>query len=166
MTVLSYYDLFPAGLGLDLAGATLLARGLFTHPDEFARRMVASRNTFSRFNVRAAEDRADVVAVGILFAGFLAQGVGYVLYIGGAQSKTHGGTVRLVAIAFLILGFLVGFLIPYLTRRRRVCRFLIALARYDNRGTRHELPLSEELWGYAVVMGEDPRPSGLCPLSE
>lgn len=157
VTVLSYYDLFPVGLGLDLAGATLLARGLFTRPDEFARRFIASRNSFNRFSVRAAEDRADVAAVAVLFCGFLAQGIGYVLYIGGAQSKTHGGTARLLAIAFLIVGFLAGFLIPYLTRPRRVHRFLTAFAQYDSRGTKHELPLSEELLGYAVVMEEHVR---------
>ena len=108
MTVLSYYDLFPVSLGLDLAGATLLARGLFTRPDEFARRMVASSHSFSRFNVRAAEDRADVVAVGVLFVGFLAQGVGYVLYIGGVHSKTHGVAADLGAVALLLGGFLPG----------------------------------------------------------
>src|SRR3954451_23597993 len=124
MAAVTYYDLFPAGLGLDLAGATLLARGLFTSPDEFARRMAVGRNTFNRFSVRAAEDRADIVGVGVLIGGFLAQGVGYVLYIGGAQNAAHGSSARVVAVAFLLGGFLCGFVVPHCRRARRIRRFL------------------------------------------
>ncbi len=154
MTVVSYYDVFPFGLGLDLAGGSLLVQGLFTRPREFARRMVEGRNTFSRFNVRAAEDRADVVGVAVLVAGFATQGLGYVLYIGGAMSKTHGGAARLAALGLLLVGFLVGFVGGRATRTRRVRRYLIELARYDMAGVRHAHPWNNELQLYAALLGQ------------
>lgn len=159
MSVLSYYDLFPFGLGLDLAGATLLARGLCTRSDRptnshVERSPVATRSVASRFAQLRIVPTSSRLAFSLL--GFFAQGVGYVLYIGGAQSKTHGDSARLVAVALLLTGLLAGFLIPHLTRARRIRRYLIALARYDERGTRHDLPLSEELCRYAVVQGNDP----------
>lgn len=82
-TIISYYDLFPGGLGLDLAGAVTLATSLFTSPRKYAQRMVRSRNRFARFSIETAEARADTRGVVILVLGFFAQGFAYVLYISG-----------------------------------------------------------------------------------
>jgi hypothetical protein len=60
--VVGYTDLFPAGLGFDISGAYLLAKGLGMRPEEYTRRFRASRHTFGRANVKAAEDFADAKA--------------------------------------------------------------------------------------------------------
>lgn len=152
MTTISYYDLFPCGLGLDLAGATLLAHGLRTSPTRFAQRMHRSRNTFARFNVRAAEDNADAVGGAILLLGFVVQGVAYVLYISGVHNHTRGLSAALGACAFLVVGLLLGLLPGLATRRRLIRSFLIELARHDATGTRHEEPWISELQLYADLL--------------
>lgn len=56
---MAYTDLFAAGLGFDIAGAYLVAKGLLTPPEKFAQRLVRAGQTFAHANVRAAEDYAD-----------------------------------------------------------------------------------------------------------
>ena len=56
LSIVSIYDLFAVGLGFDFTGAILLAKGLLIRPAELMYRMVQSRNTFAKDNVRAAED--------------------------------------------------------------------------------------------------------------
>lgn len=129
VALVSYYDVFPVGLGLDLAGAALLARGLFTRPRDVAKSIKESRNSLSRFNVRAAQDRADGVGALVLFAGFAMQGLGYVLYIGGVMSKTHGSGAGWIAVALLVVGFAVGFAARRVRRSQQIRRYLVELAR-------------------------------------
>src|SRR3954469_2996107 len=97
VAVADYTDLFAAGLGFDITGAILVAQGLRTEPDAAAGRTLAAGNTFSAFNVRAAEDFADGKAgVLALVIGFALQAIGYALSIGGVSTHTNGGWAAIV----------------------------------------------------------------------
>lgn len=95
MIYLSLTDLFLVGLGLDISGAILLAKGLLLSPRE-----LAMLNTMYGSGEGVHRDRCRNRALGefgvtYLTAGFILQAVGYALEIGGHPSTT--GTSRLLA---------------------------------------------------------------------
>jgi hypothetical protein len=155
---LGYTDLFAAGLGLDISGAVLLARGLRIRPDEYARRLTAAPHSLAASNVRAAEDYADGKA------GVWALGLGFVLQASathcrsvasrripmarGPRSSRSAAPSRqspLVAILARVVRW------PW-TRR-----WLLDLARWDEQGMPHPTPNGRELLSYARVLGRDVR---------
>jgi hypothetical protein len=92
---LSLTDLFLVGLGLDISGAILLAKGLLLSPRE-----LAMLNTYYGSSNGVHKDRCRNRALGefgvaYLTAGFVLQAVGYALEIGGHPSRT--GSDRLFA---------------------------------------------------------------------
>jgi hypothetical protein len=154
MDAASYTDLFAGGLGLDLGGAYVLAKGQFAKPQEFAKRLNASRNSLNWANVRAADERADSrLGVSALFAGFFLQATGYVLQIGGISSRTGGTCAYVVAGSCALAGTVVAVIVARPYHWPLVRDFLIELARWDSQGTRHDLPEAEELLRYADVLG-------------
>ena len=79
-SLFSYEDIFVAGIGFDIAGAYLLARGLIQSPP----RILILSSSFFGFNpaqvVARIEDKVSAYfGVSTLVLGFLAQLVGYVL---------------------------------------------------------------------------------------
>jgi hypothetical protein len=71
-----------------------------------------------------------------------------------AAFEPYGGThAYLVAVACVPAGIVVAGLFARATRWPLVRRFLIELARYDRRGTRHEDPFGGELLRYGRILG-------------
>jgi hypothetical protein len=102
---LSLTDLFLVGLGLDISGAILLAKGLLLSPRE-----LAMLNTMYGSGEGVHRDRCRNRALGefgvsFLTAGFSLQAVGYTLEIGGHPSTT--GTNRLL-VALAMTGAVVA----------------------------------------------------------
>jgi hypothetical protein len=90
---LSLEDLFVAGIGFDLAGALLLARGLLVDPREFVRRASSAWGVSSVSIGSQANNRIDASfgAAGLV-VGFLLQATGYEVTLArGARVATSGG---------------------------------------------------------------------------
>jgi hypothetical protein len=78
MSAFSVADIAAAGIGLDVAGAIILARGLYTSPAQRARRLIAAQNSFAALRVQEAESHADAVVGGAaLIFGVFVQTIAY-----------------------------------------------------------------------------------------
>jgi len=89
-SVLTVQDLFAIGLGLDLAGGYLVARGLLASDED-----MATRNTFygmgAQATVSRASDRVDATfGLAYLGSGFGLQIIGYVAEEAGVPSDRTG----------------------------------------------------------------------------
>jgi hypothetical protein len=154
VAVVGYTDLFAAGLGFDITGAWLVAKGLQTKPDQYAGRMTAAGNTFAAYNARAAEDFADSRAgVAWLLVGFGLQAIGYALSIGGVSDRADGICAGLIAVGFTLAAVGIAAALARLMRWHWVRGWLIDLARFDRAGNRHDDPRGGELLLYARVLG-------------
>jgi hypothetical protein len=153
MAVAGYTDLFAAGLGFDITGAVLVAKGLRTEPDAAVARMLAARNSFAAFTVRAAEDFADGKAgVFALVVGFVLQAVGYALSSGGVSRHTDGLSAAVVAVTCTAVAVAAAWFLARRVRWPWVRRWLIEYARWDRDGTRYDDPDGQELLEYARVL--------------
>jgi hypothetical protein len=125
----SILDLFMAGLGFDIAGALLLARGLLSSPAE-----IAELNTLegleSGATVAQVRDRVDAeFGVGSLILGFTLQAIGYVATVLGASSSPDVGLgSAAIALAFLLVAGGSVWFIWHRVARRRVRKMLPAVA--------------------------------------
>jgi hypothetical protein len=154
MSAASCTDLFAGGLGFDIAGGYLVAKGLLTGADELARRTAASRNRDAWQRVQAADDHADgTVGVRALCLGFTLQAVGYAIQIGGASSGTDGEAARLVAIGCVLVGVAATVGLWRTTRWPLKQAFLVEHARWDRSGMRHARPYGRELLQYGQILG-------------
>jgi hypothetical protein len=153
VSVVAYSDVFAAGLGFDIAGAVLVAKGLITPANEYAGQVAQSRNSFAWARVRAATDYADgragVIALG---GGFAFQALGYALSIGGVSANTKGSTASVIAVAFTAAAILLTWLAARRTRWPLTRTYLVELAHVDNWGNRHDAPDGQELMLYADVL--------------
>jgi hypothetical protein len=146
-------DLFVAGAGFDIAGAWMLARGLTTSPERAARRLIQSRNSFARFEVRAAEDYADgQIGRGSLIIGFLAQACAYVLEVHGATPMSNAKGAYFGLFGFGAAAMHVVWMSERKLHPRLRNRWLVKFARYDNFGYLHEFPSGRELFDYGQVL--------------
>lgn len=153
---LSVEDFFVAGIGFDIAGASLLAFGLFARPARIAGDL---RFKGTPMLVRAGTDFVDgVFGLASLVVGFTLQAVGYVLLLGRSSSPDVGWRSAVAAVGFVALGVaipLVAWRFAGVAMRRR---YFIQLACYDNMGQKHELPELADLAAYAEILGEERRP--------
>src|SRR2546423_3030073 len=106
---LSLDDLFTAGLGFDLAGATLLGVGLLVSPWGIAQRST----TFPGYNsdqvVSLAQDRIDAsVGLASIGLGFLCQAAAYIAVVSGAKTGTGWRTGLGAGIAAGLAALVVG----------------------------------------------------------
>jgi hypothetical protein len=150
-----YSDLFPAGLGFDITGAYLLARGLITGPAEYSQRFLRSRHSFARFNVRAAEDFADGKAgVLALVTGFVLQAVAYVLSATGVASHTRGAGAGFIAGLCTVGAIAIAYELARATRWPWVRQWLVECAHWDEyQANRREAPNGQELMTYGQILG-------------
>ena len=122
-------DAFTFGIGCDIAGATLLARGVLGSDAQIAMASSA-RLGWNPVDLHGRiADRVDGSAgLAGLILGFVAQAVGYALGLGGATSRT-GTQAVLTGVAFAVVGAgLVGGGWRA-TRDRRLRARMIAVAR-------------------------------------
>jgi hypothetical protein len=155
----SFYDYFGAGIGFDIAGSWLLARGLLIRPSTFARRLRASRNTSSWWNVSTAEGQAyGWAGLVFLLVGFGLQALGYALAPG--RSYTHPGAqsrliLGILAAAPLVLVALFAKQVLWSIERP----FLIGLAHYRTGMAEPEpTPDTSELVMYGDILRRPKRP--------
>jgi hypothetical protein len=124
-------DAFMLGMGADLAGAYLLARGVLATDRQIAR----SGATFWGWNAQAlvdkVEDRVNAKAgVAALLTGFSAQALGYTLGLAGWRSPAGLGSL-VAALAFCATGFAVTLILWRWRRKAAGKRGLVAVARVD-----------------------------------
>jgi len=148
--VISYQDIFAVGIGLDIAGAFLLAKGLLLSTRQI-RNLSATYFDFSGPEVVArVEDKVSTqIGVAALGLGFMCQLTGYVL--GALLSSNPPPSVlragAVIALALLAIGVvLLGYSIVLPHSRRRL---LIDFASYDGQGRKHDHPYG----GYLLILG-------------
>lgn len=137
MRNLSLTDLFVLGLGLDLAGAVLIARGLLISPAAMAR-----LNTWGGLESGSTVDRArnwvdaffGVVYLGL---GFACQAAGYFAELGGSAPKS-GGYRTLWAALILAITLALALLLWWASKERGLKRLLIAVASNKPGGSESE----------------------------
>lgn len=159
---MSITDFFVVGIGLDIVGAWLVARGLLLPPP-----------ALKTFGTHAGIGAADVVdrarnrvdaqfGVGLLLLGFAIQLVGYLLILGGTQSG-HGAGHLSAGTAVLVLSMLTAYLAWYLLHQRLLKRTLVRIAGAPLRIAGEELTQEREeniasLARYAKAAGWQRRP--------
>jgi hypothetical protein len=123
-------DLFVVGIGFDIAGAYLLARGLLINPHGlYVRFTIAGAGT--RF-VDEAKDRVmAVVGLGALVFGFTIQALGYALSLAVEPPDDKSVRSALVAVGLATLAVLMIVGVERITRRRRLRSLFLAIARAD-----------------------------------
>jgi len=137
MRIFSLTDLFILGLGLDLAGAMLIARGLLISPAAIAR-----LNTWGGLESGSTVDRSrnwvdaffGVVYLGL---GFACQAAGYFAELGGS-TPTSGGRRGLWAALILVITLVLALLLWWALKERGLKRLLIAVARSKPGGSESE----------------------------
>jgi hypothetical protein len=131
----SYEDLFVFGIGFDIAGAYLLAKGLLLS----SRQILNLSSSFLDFNppgvVSRAEDKATTyIGVGALLLGFLLQLLGYLLDLEFRSTLSPSRTRALLA--FLLAAFAIDlvFLLYRLLKHPWRNHYLVDISCYDRSG--------------------------------
>ena len=149
MSSFSVEDFYLGGIGLDLAGAYLVSRGLLQSTRQLALSGGTVWSLEKPLAPYAAADRVKAcVGLASIFLGFIAQATGYALYLLGWKVRT--GT----ADAVIGVGFAVGTAAMVVlldarssTRRRR--KLLVKIARFNpETGKLRAFPLAHLLTGY------------------
>jgi hypothetical protein len=140
---LSLTDLFILGLGLDLAGAVLIARGLLISPAAIAR-----LNTWGGLESGSTVDRARnwvdaLFGVVYLALGFACQAGAYFVELGGS-APTHGGRRPLWGAFILIVTLCLALLLWRVSKNRGLKRLLVAVA--QNKPVTSESEIKIEGW--------------------
>lgn len=157
---LALTDFFIVGLGFDLVGAWLLARGLIARPELVVMRSTSYWGTNYAAGFAAAGDRVDATfGVTSLLVGFTLQGVGYVLAlaVGGDTSSSAGHA--LTALLLVVAAMLTTLQFWRATRRRRFCALLIEMAHWravslTEQPVRDPVTLALPLVTWAFMLGE------------
>jgi hypothetical protein len=103
-------DLFVVGLGFDLVGAWLLARGLIAKPEIIVMRNASYWASNAPSALASAQDRIDgLFGVGSLLLGFMLQALGYVLDLAGVGTTTADSSARtLTALGLLTVAVVLA----------------------------------------------------------
>ena len=152
---LSFDDLFTAGLGFDLAGATFLGFGLLVSSRDVVRRSATVLGSNTVEAVRLSESRVDgLFGFASIGLGFACQAVAYVAVVSGVKVTTGWRSAIGAALAAFFAG-LIAAALRRVFRRRLLLRLLVEVAHYDSTGMKRlSWPSRERLAGYAGVLGE------------
>lgn len=150
----SYEDIFVAGIGFDIAGAFLLARGLLFLSAPEILNLAASYYGWSPPEIvaRVEEKVSTNIGVGALVLGFLFQLLGYVLDLAlrnasPASLARAWWAVSVAAIAILLTIVTYVLLLPPWRRR-----LLLDIAHYDKSG-KQPYPFGQYLKIFGAVIG-------------
>jgi hypothetical protein len=156
---LDVQDLFAAGLGFDLAGALLLARGLLASPRNIARRTGSYYGYNAWATVSEAHDRVDAVSGLVAFGiGFILQATGYVSELGHTFNHSAFRGKALVGIVVAALAFVTVLAVWAAIRAILVKRLLVGIAHYPlDEDTRLQFPLGARLQAFGEALGESVR---------
>lgn len=151
---LQLYDLFVVGLGLDLAGAYLVARGVVASPATLMR-LVGFIGSYQYTAAGRARDRLDALAGLVSLAlGFALQGVGYVVLLATEIDVRTGAEEAAGAVALALAAIAVAIAAAAVFRRKRLKPTLREMAQRDIDGTRLAYPRGDMLAGWADGLGE------------
>jgi hypothetical protein len=128
---LSLNDLASAGIGFDIAGALLLAKGLLVSAKAQWSRNVSGWGGYSFGQIIAwAEDWVDaVLGASSLAIGFALQAADYALITGGLHVRRGGIAAGLIAVGFAVVAGLLTVVVWRASRRRLVRSRVIAVSR-------------------------------------
>lgn len=157
MPVFGVEDFFAVGLGLDLAGAYLLARGLLTSlPD------IATARTYvgmgAQRTVQAVSDRVDGSAgLLCLLSGFLLQACGYAASSAGlaAGEPSAARALTFAAVTFVVLA--AALLVHRALSPGQVRSLAFRVTCLDGHGLPHEEPPGKALLELGVELGDPVR---------
>lgn len=155
----SITDLFVVGLGFDIAGAGLLARGLLISHEQ-----IKKFGTWAGLGhaqvVDRARNRVDAqFGISLLLAGFILQFAGYALELSG--TSPHTGTARLVTAMVLgVAAVGVSLLTWRLLREPMLRRTLVRTARAPDPADepKHSVARGMRLVEYGQAAGYPMRP--------
>lgn len=151
---LQLQDLYTAGIGFDLGGAFLLARGLINSPAELIRLAGSYWDSNKYQALSVARNRLDAVAgVAGLGAGFLLQAVGYVALVSRPHGNRTGWVEALAAAAFAVLTLIATILLGNVYRRRRLIPLLVEMAHWTLDNERLAYPRANILPGWIAALG-------------
>lgn len=151
-------DFFAVGLGLDLAGAYLLARGLLTAlPD------IATARTFigmgAQSAVRAVQNKIDGTS-GLLYltSGFLLQAGGYLAGAAGLEPGKPSTGRALTFAALTACALLAGLLLHRIAAPRRTRALALRVTCLHGLGLPLPKPGGKALLELGIELGDDARP--------
>lgn len=147
---LQVQDLWTTGIGFDLGGAYLLAKGLIMEPRKLTQVSGSYWNGNAYLAPSVARDRINAISgVGMLGLGFTLQLVGYLLTLAYSPHDGHGAREALVGGAFAAIALTISLAIGLRWERTRLKPTLIEMAHYLGDGLRLDHPLADRLftWG-------------------
>lgn len=157
-TFLTVQDFFAVGLGLDLAGGYLVARGLLSDEAD-----MATARTWAGMGAQAtvskASDRIDAkIGLVSLGTGFSLQVGGYVAAAAGLKAGPTGWLPAVVFFALTVVALLAALFVHRLlgpSRKRRVALRVVLL---DGHGLPTESPDGKSLMDLGVELGDPALP--------
>jgi hypothetical protein len=152
---LNTIDVFAIGIGVGLAGALLVIRGILTGPDAVEVESTRAQRYGVIVNIRAAKDWADGGSGAVFITiGFLLQAIQIIYAIPPVQLFTQS---RIEVMIMIIGGLLAGLLLANFIRWNQIKWYLIRRACYDKRdSTKHKLPSATELIACGVALDKAP----------
>ncbi len=139
MVVLDVTDLFAFGIGCDVAGAYLLARGLLVGPPTLAWRAGTYYGIHIGRLLGQVEDRVTgMFGVASLIFGFVVQAAGYVVVLGIGTPGEHSLGRAIGAVVAAVVPAVAVVAIERALRRRLVRRMLVRVARVNAQEGRHD----------------------------
>lgn len=149
-------DFYTAGVGCDLGGAFLLARGLINRPVELTRLAGSFWGSNAYQAISIAKNRLDAVA-GVLGlgAGFTLAIVGYLAALATPHATRTGTPEALVGAALAVLALALTLAAGHLYRRFRLMPLLIEMARFTMHEERMDFPRAVLLPGWLVALGHN-----------
>lgn len=158
LSCLQVQDFWAAGLGFDLGGAFLLARGLINDPAELTRLAGSFYGSRLYQALSVARNRLDgICGVTALLLGFGLQAVGYIVTLASPHRLHTGLTTALVAAAFAVLALVAAVAAGNYVRRARFIPLLIEMSHFTMDGRRMEFPRAALLPDWLETLGEERR---------
>ncbi len=156
--LLSVDDLFVVGLGLEIAGAFILGRGLLNSPQDMMRLSGTYFTANPASQVRQAQDRVDgQFGLLALVAGFGIQAFGYALLLGIGSVPEPSLGRAFVAAALAVLSAAAVFAVWLSTRWTLLRRGLVRVAHFDLDKGEQEAPDGRRLRSYGLLLGKPKR---------
>jgi hypothetical protein len=151
--------LWTAGLGCDLGGAFLLARGLINKPAELTRLAGSFWDSNRYVALSVARNRLDAISgVTGLLVGFSLQAIAYIVTIASPHPLHTGRNAALVATGFAVVTFLVTVAVGNVIRRVRLMPLLIEMSHWTMDDRRMPFPRAALLPGWLEALGKERRP--------
>lgn len=157
--VFAVEDVFTVGLGFDIGGAYLLARGLLAPPPLLASRTASMYGSNAYAVVSQAEDRIrGAFGLGSLVFGFTLQALGYALVLGGEGTTSFSTSRGVLALALAAVPVALVVLTERLARPQLRRRLLVDVARFDvSTQQMNERPSAAVLVDFGGVLGDSRR---------